>query len=243
MHCALAQFGYLFPALWPCPLAILCTTVLAGTAILLLIFLIFGDPGIVKTAMYCETFQRPMSMLDLAEGRVPETQFCPYTEQIHDYNTKYCKLCENPVVNLDHHCLFLNTCIAENNHKHFILLLLAVMSLQISFVYTSFRFMRLINNDLHNLGLGDPFTPYLIYFYKVNPWIFFLTILCVFSFLWEGILVYTQLSSVMKGTTTYKELKNVNQGHTQLSRKRMLLNLFQFFIRLRNPAIPRKFLA
>lgn len=45
--------------------------------------------------------------------------------------TKYCKLCERLVVDLDHHCLFIGNCVARHNHRDFVLLIANVMILQV----------------------------------------------------------------------------------------------------------------
>lgn len=229
LHCAIAEFGFLFRVIWPCMTTLLLTTILAGLCIYLLGYIIFGDPGIDVESMYCETYKRPMTMLDLANGRVNEAQFCPYTEKIHGFETKYCKLCEQPILKLDHHCLFLNTCIAMKNHRQFLILILLVMALQVSFLTASIRFMGLIGSTITDSGLGDPWSPYLIYLYKTNPWIFFLTALCVLSFIWEGTLVYAQFSVIMRGTTTYRTLKHASHNPYALSRMDMLRNVVKFF--------------
>lgn len=229
LHCAVAEFAFLLRAIWPCTMTLLITVVLAVICIYLLGFLILGDPGIDVEPMYCETFKRPMSMLDLANGRVSEAQYCPYTEKIHGFETKYCKICEQPILKLDHHCLFLNTCIAMKNHRQFLILLLVVMALQASFLCASIRFMGLFGNNIVDSGLGDPWSPYLIYLYKANPWIFFLTTLCVLSFIWESTLVYAQFSVIMRGTTTYRTLKNINHEPYTLTRMKMLQNILKFF--------------
>lgn len=229
-HCAIAEFGYLHRMLWPCPYTIVFVTFLAGICIYLLGYLILGDPGIDKSPAVCSTTGNPMSVLDIAEGRGSDNQFSPFSEMIHDEQAKFCRLCESPMLKLDHHCLFLNNCIAKNNHRHFILLLLVVMMLQVSFVYCSARYVELIGPNVTNLGLGDPISPYLIHLYKSKPWIFFLMMLCLLSFAWEGTLVYGQFSVIMRRSTTYLTLKHKNHSHFNLSKMQMLRNLFNFFV-------------
>nr|XP_039251585.1 palmitoyltransferase AKR1-like [Styela clava] len=229
LHCAIAEFGHLHRALWPCPTIIIIVTPLAALCIYLLWFLIFLDPGKNKTPKLDPSTGRPMSVLDIAEGRASDSEFCVFSEIIHGQKTKYCKLCQAPMLDMDHHCLFLNNCVARKNHKHFIVLLIVVMVTQTMFVICSCLYASMYSEGNFNSGLGDPITPYIFYLYKHDAWIFCLSILCMTSWLWELTLVYAQLSVIARGSTTYFSMKRHN--HTVLTRKQMFFNIVQFFLR------------
>ena len=48
--------------------------------------------------------------------------------------TKHCRLCETCFLSLDHHCLFLLTCVARNNHRAFVFFMIEVMTANALFV-------------------------------------------------------------------------------------------------------------
>ena len=57
-----------------------------------------------------------------------------YLQTAYPSRTKHCRLCDCCYKGLDHHCLFLMTCIAINNHGAFLAMIFSVFIAQFSYV-------------------------------------------------------------------------------------------------------------
>lgn len=227
-HCAFAQYLTIMPRMWPCPTVFVFTTLLSTIGVYLLWHLLFSDPGIDRESKICPTSLRQITILDIAEGRCPEGKYCVFSEKIHGDRTKFCRICENPMLEMDHHCIFLNTCVAKKNHLQFIVFILVVMLMQAVF---SFSVLNLVARlDSLDVELGDPLTPYIFHLFKHDPSLFVLLLLCILSFMWETCLVAAQLSVVMRGKTTYFAQIDPHSS-IKISYKQMLRNLLDFALR------------
>lgn len=60
---------------------------------------------------------------------VPVSPLCPDCNVQMGPGVKHCKLCVKCVAGFDHHCLYLNTCIAKDNYKSFFLTLWLAIAL------------------------------------------------------------------------------------------------------------------
>ncbi|CAL8079413.1 unnamed protein product [Calicophoron daubneyi] len=128
---------------------------LFSLVLLLFLILIYSDPGRV-TACVPKQNQDPIIDLVMSEGCLilnqlqnrmqtqnssPHwhliDQYCPYCRLVldpHGY-VKHCKLCECCLENMDHHCLFIMTCVARRNQRWFILFLITCVTFGVSAVY------------------------------------------------------------------------------------------------------------
>jgi len=113
------------PRIWPSPFIFSFMMIASFCFLYHFQFLIFGDPGIYKDQ------DKSLSVLDISKGICSENDFCPFTEAIKPSNAKYCRICEVMVINIDHHCLYVNNCIAINNHRSFVLALLLIILMQV----------------------------------------------------------------------------------------------------------------
>jgi len=50
---------------------------------------------------------------------VGSKRFCPYCQQAQPVRSKHCYDCGKCVVQFDHHCSWVGTCIGWRNHTHF----------------------------------------------------------------------------------------------------------------------------
>eukprot|EP00656_Telonema_subtile_P020080 TRINITY_DN2124_c0_g1_i1.p1 TRINITY_DN2124_c0_g1~~TRINITY_DN2124_c0_g1_i1.p1 ORF type:complete len:322 (+),score=63.74 TRINITY_DN2124_c0_g1_i1:196-1161(+) len=112
---------------------------------------------------------------------------------------KHCRHCKKCVIGFDHHCFFLNTCIADHNYKQFLVLLstyVAVLTLQVLGVATALA--RYIDNDADSEPFGD-----------VGVQFFLWTSLVVSFPSWcgAGALLCLHIFFVVTGTNTFKWLK------------------------------------
>nr|CAB3267897.1 ZF(DHHC)-2 zinc finger protein [Phallusia mammillata] len=215
VHCIIGAFFKILPALWPCPVHFLVIVTLCLICLYYLRYLAVGDPGIIRHGRVSAD-GRELAIMDIVRGNTKEADFCPYTEVIKPEWSKYCRLCERTVKNLDHHCLFLNNCIATLNHRSFVVFLLVVMMLQTLFVVDV---LLITETDMTSAQ------SYISQVFHAQPWLFDLALLCVLSFMWEFTLVASQLINISRGQTGYfKRCKG------KLTKMEALLNIVRFFL-------------
>jgi hypothetical protein len=71
-------------------------------------------------------------------------RMCEKCHDIKPPRAHHCSLCERCILRMDHHCIWLGTCIGEHNYKSFILILVYAMALCAFYVLSSFRIMHLL---------------------------------------------------------------------------------------------------
>ncbi|XP_078491917.1 zinc finger protein [Ciona intestinalis] len=212
-HCIISSSIFIM-YFWPCVFTFFYITSLSISCLYHLYYLTRGDPGVLTHNSRERNVE--LTVLDIALGHCKEGDFCPYTELIKTKRSKYCRLCEKLVEDLDHHCLFLMNCIARNNHRAFVIFIINVMVLQFSFCYLTLGYMWTAYPNSENWLLIDMLT--------YESMILDLNILCIFAFLWECQLIGSQLVNIAMGQTTYY------QSHgTKPNLSSMLRNLAQFF--------------
>lgn len=216
LHCVIASFMKIYPGIWPCQFTVVFMVTMSIINFYYFYFLVFGDPGWVKPIHLPSINGRPMSVLDIALGRCNELQFCPYTEVIRPERGKYCRLCERLVLNMDHHCLFVNNCIAYNNHRPFVVYILATMILQLSFLLSLYWYLERIYSHVSSSYLGELF--------HEEAWLFSLALICTAALIWEAFLVYTQIKFIALGDPAYYA-----RPHQKPSMHESLNNLLSFF--------------
>jgi len=109
-------------------------TICVAGSILLFSFLVTGDPGIIPKRMKGKS-----ALEDLAESLDNPPQQKNFDQQPNDISricftcwewkglrTKHCSVCDVCVDGFDHHCGWLNNCVAEKNHREFILMIIFV---------------------------------------------------------------------------------------------------------------------
>jgi len=189
-------------------------------------FLIFGDPGIYKDQ------DKSLSVLDISKGICSENDFCPFTEIIKPSNAKYCRICEVMVINIDHHCLYVNNCIAINNHRSFVLALLLIILMQITFLTTSYFYILAIypSTSLHLSTISR------LLIYK-EPWLTGLICICIVAFCAESSLVAFQLKNIAAKQTAYYPNKS------KFDWTKVCGNLFNFFFKPQSTSSSTSFVA
>ncbi|XP_076817116.1 uncharacterized protein LOC143462745 isoform X1 [Clavelina lepadiformis] len=218
LHCIIAAYGRIIASMWPCYFTGLAVMALSVSCLYYLYYLSHGDPGILK---HSKTINgRSLTIVDVALGRCKEEDFCIYTEVIKPDKTKFCRLCERVVVGLDHHCLFIMNCVAEKNHRSFVIFIFNVMTLQVFFVFESYLYVTSVYPNSVTQS-------YFSILFHYEPWIFNLCLLCIFAFVWECTLMYVQMGSIMKGETAYFS----THGHLTLTWKERLNNILKFFLK------------
>jgi hypothetical protein len=97
--------------------------------VLFILLTSLSDPGILPRKTIC----------DLLGGTVPcvqgEATYCKECEIYRPKSARHCSRCNNCVLELDHHCPFLGSCIGKNNYQYFIAALVSVGLLGITDVF------------------------------------------------------------------------------------------------------------
>lgn len=95
----------------------------------------------------------------------------------------------------DHHCLFLNRCVGQSNHRVFLLFILAMIVAQLFFIsvagyYLYWRWEVEESLSWSSLAIRE-------------AWVLLLLIISSLAVLWEIWLLSEQFSAISTGTTTY----------------------------------------
>jgi len=218
VHCVIASFVKVYPGIWPCQMTVLFMVTLSLMNFYYFYFLVFGDPGWVKPIHLPSINGCPMTSLDVALGRCNDLQFCPFTEVIRPERGKYCRLCERLVLNMDHHCLFINNCVAYNNHRPFVIYVFATMIMQLSFLITVYWYL------VRTYALNDESSSVADTLFHKEAWLFTLTVICTAALIWESFLVYTQMRFIARGEPAYYA-----RPHTKPSVQESFNNVLSFF--------------
>ncbi|XP_041363500.1 palmitoyltransferase ERF2-like [Gigantopelta aegis] len=173
------------------------TPIFAVVLIGLLGMVLFMDPGTVKESVINVETGRPKTLYDIVTAVPPgkQNEYCIDCEIACPAWTKHCKLCDHCYKDMDHHCLFLLKCIAENNHVYFVWFIMACVVSMVTFVLSVRCYCQL----LYSLALGET----LLLLFHTDGWLFSLTILNSISVFWGVQLLYFQLNIISKGYTTY----------------------------------------
>lgn len=110
-------------------------------------------------------------------------------------NCKHCRLCDLCVMEYDHHCLFLNRCVGQNNHRVFLLFILAMIVAQLFFVSIAGYYLHWRSEVEESWSWGSVAMR--------EAWVLLLLIINVFTVLWEIWLLSEQFRAISTGTTTY----------------------------------------
>ena len=120
---------------------------------------------------------------------------------------------------MDHHCLFLYRCIAVNNHRLFVLLILAVLSAMLVFQYVAFTYIQ------HQLP-GQPWSRDLtLAVFHQEPMVWSAMVANGLSAVWGLTLLNFQLKIISKGQTTFFQPL---RGRTQFNFMQRFWNILLF---------------
>lgn len=137
--------------------------------------------------------------------------------------TKHCKLCNSCRYRMDHHCLYLMTCIAVGNHSLFCWLLIFAFINMVAYcvgsiIYTTalygqtaFTWMEIFMDIFHS-----------------QAWPHSLTMLNAASAFWAFGMLANQFSIVVNNTTDYFTHSTGQQPGFRLTRKQQLINFVDF---------------
>lgn len=133
-----------------------------------------GDPGIVRA-------EGPLQEVLRGVGEGVVRGYCSECQLAMPPLSHHCRLCVKCHHQMDHHCLFLNTCIASNNHWHFVVFVMTNLLLMVGFVHGAFV------ATMPKTDEGDwveRLLAHILYLLNENVWALLMIICNVVSFVW-----------------------------------------------------------
>ncbi|ESO99611.1 hypothetical protein LOTGIDRAFT_141812, partial [Lottia gigantea] len=123
--------------------------------------------------------------------------FCADCEIVRPKYAKHCKLCNKCYQDMDHHCLFLNRCVARDNQFYFVWFILTCLVCMTIFViiaalhcYSYYSMMRVLYQEV---------------------WMLSLIIMNTVSLIWGINLIKNQFDVIANDFTNYFRTKGYNQ--------------------------------
>lgn len=168
--------------------------------------LLVGDPGFIPRRKPGQSaVEELQARLDDPKqtspliGETGITKICVTCWEMKDVNRrmKHCSVCDKCVESFDHHCGWINNCVASKNHREFVIMVFSVWAGMLLFMYISIS--RAVN-----------FSGSFLDFLWVKPLIAPLWLIHVVVIPWLTILLGSQLRSIAINMNT-NELMNMHR--------------------------------
>jgi palmitoyltransferase len=179
----------------------------ACISILMFSFLVTGDPGVVpKRSRGKGAIEEWLDELDnmthsvyqelaARNGTGDLSRICHTCWEWKNLRTKHCSICNVCVDGFDHHCGWLNNCVASKNHRQFVLMILATFSGSFMYLWVT---IGAVVRGYDTWSVYDQ--PLLIPGWVIN------FVICP----WLGLLVFYQLRSISLNINT-NEMINMHR--------------------------------
>jgi len=99
---------------------------LCGIVVVFFLIASATDPGIVPRRSLLWTKPVPPDVVD-SDGE--PLRYCQTCNHYRPPRCKHCKFCDNCVIDFDHHCPYLGTCIGKRNYRYFVVFITSTTSL------------------------------------------------------------------------------------------------------------------
>lgn len=175
------------------------------------------DPGYIPK-LSSRNQQREVVQELFSLWKFDEENFCIQCMIRRPLRSKHCRRCGRCVAKHDHHCPWINSCVANNNIRHFFLYI-------ISMWFGIIVYIRLVLAYLYALPTPTETTcnvlpPYLCSFVLRDTWTISLTIWTLMQMVWVSMLLVVQSIQIAKNITTYENMKrhdhSANHGPSHL---------------------------
>jgi hypothetical protein len=164
--------------------------------------------------------------IDVLSENPDEFIFCETCLIVTKKPTKHCKLCETCYSHFDHHCVFVNKCIALENHKYFIILLVLTIIGEVVYLPHVFYYFK---NIYYNLPPEtSSFISYILSTTLDSNLMLIAAFNAVSTPMVIGLLLF-QLNIVSYGFT--QQFKPLNMHFMELKLSQKLDNLRIFFLK------------
>ncbi|KAF2019413.1 hypothetical protein BU24DRAFT_386296 [Aaosphaeria arxii CBS 175.79] len=177
-------------------------------------FTMASDPGFVpKSASRSASKAVIDELMELRQ--FDEKQFCVPCMVRKPLRSKHCKRCERCVAKTDHHCPWVNNCVANNNHRHFLFYILCLELGVLAWIRLVLEYIwdveyiptpadsecNIISDKLCKTINKDPFT-------------IVLSLWAAFQLTWVTMLIIVQLLQIARNLTTYESMRGHLHNHT-----------------------------
>lgn len=169
-----------------------------------------SDPGYIPKSGSRSAQKKVIDEL-LADRNFDEPHFCVLCMIRRPLRSKHCKRCNRCVAKEDHHCPWVDNCIGNNNHRHFVLY---ILTLELGI----FTFVRLVLSYLESLP--DPTDPGLkscnilsdniCAIVNRDPYTIVLAGWSALQLLWVTMLLAVQFLQIARAQTTWEAMR----GHS-----------------------------
>lgn len=186
--------------------------------------LVTGDPGIVRA-------EGPLQEVLRGVGEGIVKGYCSDCQLASPPLAHHCRLCVACHHQTDHHCLFLNTCIAANNHWYFVVFVMTNICLMTGFLSAAYRSRETpgVQGDWVDL-----LTAHVVYLLNEDMWTALMVICNGASLIWAFYLLNGQFQVVGSQQTTLCRLK-LGSPVTKPTLGEKLKNFWTFLLRGRVP--------
>lgn len=170
-----------------------------------------SDPGFVPKSASRSASKAVID--ELMESRqFDEKHFCVNCMVRKPLRSKHCKRCERCVAKTDHHCPWVNNCVANNNHRHFVLYILCLEIGIVMFMQCVLAYLEVVDSpkDVTCAVLSDD----LCKIYYKDPFTIVLAIWAALQSTWVTMLLCVQLLQIARNLTTYESMRGHLDSHT-----------------------------
>ncbi|KAF2259862.1 palmitoyltransferas-like protein akr1 [Lojkania enalia] len=174
-------------------------------------FTMQSDPGFVPKSSSRSASKAIIDEL-MEMRRFDENNFCINCMVRKPLRSKHCRRCERCVAKTDHHCPWVNNCVANNNHRHFVLYVLC-MELGV-LLWVRLMLAYLDNRDTPNGVQCNVLSDDLCKILNKDPFTIVLSIWTVLQLTWVTMLLVVQLLQVARNLTTYESMRGHLTSHT-----------------------------
>ncbi|KAI2642509.1 hypothetical protein GGS21DRAFT_498194 [Xylaria nigripes] len=139
-----------------------------------------------------------------------ESNFCVSCMIRTPLRSKHCRRCQRCVAKHDHHCPWINNCVGANNHRHFFVYLINLVSCVLIFDWLLYYYFS---------EMAKPGSPECLVlsasFCKVvnsDPYMALLGVWANLQLTWVGMLIFVQLVQVAQAMTTFENRYGIQDG-------------------------------
>ncbi|KAK4629352.1 Palmitoyltransferase akr1 [Fulvia fulva] len=175
-----------------------------------------GDPGFIPKG--ASRGQMKKTIDDLVEHNAfNETHFCTTCMIRKPLRSKHCRRCGRCVAREDHHCPWVDNCVAVNNHKQF-LLYVTFMILGIGLlIRLTIAYLEVLPTplpeDLNCAVLKDEYCAIL----SKDPLTIITNAWAALQLTWTFMLLFVHLFQVAKNLTTFESMRHTDQVNPLMS--------------------------
>ncbi|KAH3761235.1 palmitoyltransferase AKR1 [Pelomyxa schiedti] len=150
--------------------------------VLLILFysVVRSNPGVIpKNSFTLKVLE------ELLQSDEPVADLCPSCVALRPLRSKHCRACNVCVARFDHHCVWVNNCVGDANHRLFQCLLFAILAAHAIFLFFCIYYLRTVPDApafspflsfVHYTFAGQPLVACLVMFHSAHClWEFFVT--------------------------------------------------------------------